>query len=769
MKHKAISFINIIGFAVGIAACLTIALYVHNEFTYDSFNSKSDRIVRITTTMRSSEGDLRLATSPALLADVLTREFQEVESVVRLEVVPTAVRYGNDLFNEASFYKTEQSLFEVFTFNFIEGSPEVALVKPNSIVITESIARKYFGSTSAVGKVLHCDGEDLTVMAVVEDRPSNSDIRADAFLYADFSNITRWSEDMSAFTFILFDTQPDFQSFSEKLAAIDAKYIQPEFRSLDAYYTALFELEPLREVHFSKNKIGDTPKGDKVTNYTFSLLAIFILAIALMNYITLAIARAIERAKEVGIRKVNGAGRSQLVWQFLFESTFIVLLSWLIAVTIVYFSLPYINDLLQTNLVLNTAAALVTMVVTCFATLILASIYPAMVLSGYRPINVLKGSFKHSDKGVIFRKVITVVQFGIVGGLVLCTTVVYRQMEFIQNKDLGLNKEQLLTIFLPDDSLSRGRVTAFQNALRQQPQVSDVTVSSRLSELGVGRAPATIDVDGVEKQFPSSFFQVDEHYVNVFQIQLKEGRNFSSSLTTDKTEAVLVNEAFVKMAGWKSAVGQDLAGFDRKAKVIGVVKNFYYKSLHSMIEPLVLLYNNNPQVNTTTAKIIGSELGVIKELYSAYFPERVFDYQFLDNIIDEYYRQEHLTFNLFNKFTVLTMLIACMGLYGLVSLIAVQRSKEVCLRKILGASTSELFMLVSRDLIVLVFVALIISLPIASVVINNWLSSYAYHISLSWWLYLIPVLIVMVTTLAVISKEILKVAMIQPIEQLRVD
>jgi len=767
MKHKAISFINIIGFAVGIAACLMIALYVHNELTYDSFNSKSDRIVRITTTMRSAEGDIRAATSPVLLADLLTKEFHEVERVVRLEAAPKAVKSGNEIFHEPNFYKTEQSLFDVFTLKFIEGSPERALTKPQSIVITESIAEKYFGSTPAVGKVLHCDNQNLTVTAVIEDRPRNSDIRADAFLHADFSNITRWSEDLLAFTFILFKAPANLESFSEKIAVIDEKYIQPEFRSFGLYYSTHFELEPLPDVHFSKNKMFDTPKGDRTMSYTFSLLALFILAIALMNYMTLSIARAIDRAKEVGIRKVNGAGRSQLVMQFLFESTFIVLLSWVIAVTIVYVAMPYINELLQTNLELKGMTALMTMVAIFVVTLILASIYPAMVLSGYRPISILKGNYKHSDKGVIFRKVVTVVQFAIVGGLVLCTSAVYFQMEFIQNKDLGFDKDQLVTIMPPDDSLSRSSVIAFQNALRRQPQVKDVTVSSRLSALGVGRAPATVIVNGLEKQLPSSFFQVDENYVNVYQIPLKEGRNFSSALSTDRTEAVLVNEAFVKMAGWNSAVGQDLEGFDRKAKVIGVVKNFYYESLHNVIQPLVLLYNNNPLVNTTTIKISGRELGTIQELYSEFFPDRIFDYQFFDNVIDEYYKQENLTFKLFNKFTLLTIIIACMGLYGLVSLIAVQRSKEVCVRKILGASPSELFILVGRDFMILVMVALIISLPAATVIINNWLSNYAYRISLSWWLYLIPVLIVICTTLAVIGKEIFKVSMIEPMKGLR--
>ena len=769
-KHKSVSIINISGLAIGIAACMIIYLYVHNELTYDQYNLKADRIARVTTTMHSPESDLTTATSPALLADVLEREYPEVEAVVRIEASPKVVTLGNDFVNEEAFYEADESIFDVFSFYFIEGSAKGALTKPNSIVITSNIADKYFGAAAtALGKTMRCNGEDFLVTGVVRDRPSNSDIRIDALLSAHFSKITTWAEDLQAFTFILFREKPDLKTFEKKIAVISKKYIQPEFEALRAYYEVQFELELLGDVHFSKNKIMDTPKGDKEVDYIFSLLAAFILLIAVLNYVSLSTAKATERAKEVGIRKVGGAMRSQLVWQFLFESFFLVFLSWLFAIALVLLGIPYINNSLQTLLTPDGLPNVFLLMILFLATLLLAGLYPAFVLSGFKTISVLKGSFSHSSRGVVLRKTVTIIQFAITGGLIMCTTVLYNQMKFIQNKDLGFSKDQLLTIYLPDDSVSRSSVIAFQNELRQRPEISDVTVSSRLTELGIAQAPAKIEVSGQEKEFPCNYFQVDEHYLPVFQIRLLEGRNFSAAFGTDKEEAVLVNEAFVRMAGWKSAIGQEVEGFGRKARVIGVVKNYYYKSLRNLVEPLVLVYNNNPLVNTTTAKVNSHELAAIKELYRTHFPSNVFEYVFFDDVINGYYKQDQITLGLFNKFTLLTIFISCLGLYGLVSLITAQRAKEISIRKIVGASISALFFLMSRDYFRLVLFALILVLPVVGLVMHHWLSNYAYHVPLSWWMFSIPILLTLVITLTVISKEVLKVAMIKPVQNLRVD
>ncbi|MEO5977001.1 MAG: ABC transporter permease [Chryseolinea sp.] len=764
-KRKSYSIISISGFAIGIAACIIIFLYVHNDLTFDEYNLKSDRIVRITTTMHSPDGDLRLATSPARLADIL-KEYPDVESTLRLEASPKIIKLGDNVFSEKDFYKAEPSVFEVFTFDFLEGTAEGALDKPNSIVITSSIANKYFATASALGKTLECNGQDFTVTAVVRDRPFNSDIHIDGMLSFDFSKIATWSEDMSAFTFILFNRSPNLPGFKIKTAAIDERYIQPEFKSLGANYKVEFELEPLLDVHFSKGKTGDTSKGDKEMDLIFALLATFILMIALLNYVTLSTARAVERAKEVGIRKVSGAMRVQIVWQFLVESFNIVILSCLVAVVLVLIFLPYVNTLVQTKLSILDIP-IYGFLGLLFLTMVLSGLYPSIVLSSFRPIEVLKGSFKNSGRGVFLRKAVTVLQFAIAGGLIMCTTVIYTQMRYLQQKDLGFNEDQLVTINHPDDSASMNSVAAFQNDLQSRPEVHGVTVSSRLD--GFGLAPATIEVDGKEKKFPSNFYQVDEHYLPVFQIKLSEGRNFSMDLSADKREAVIVNEAFVKMSGWSSAIGQEVQGFDRKGKVIGVVKNYYYKSLNNLVEPLVLIYNNNPQVNATTIRVSGHDLNAVEKSFRNYFPSEFFDYAFLDDVVNGFYRHEQITLSLFNSFTVLSILISCLGLYSLVSLIIVQRAKEVSMRKVLGASLSELLIMLSMDFARPVLFSLIISLPIAGILMNRWLSAYAYHVPLSWWMFFVVFSLVLIIILAVVSKEVIKIARIKPIDSLRVD
>lgn len=768
LKHKDISVINILGLAIGIAACMIIFLYVQSELTYDRYNVKADRIVRVTTTMHFLESDLVSATYLTPLADVLQREYPEVEATVRLEPSLQVVSWSSEHFREEAFYKADQSVFFIFSFDFLEGTIDGALQNPNSIVITKTIAKKYFGAAPALGKTMRCNNKVLQVTGVVKDRPSNSDIRIDALLSANFSQVTSWIDNFSVYTFILFKEKPNLKNFEHKIAEISKKYVQPELNARGASdFKAQFELEPLSEVHFSKGKIGDTPKGDRQFNYIFSLLAVCILIIALLNYINLSTAKATDRAKEVGIRKVSGALHFQLVSQFLFESFLLVAFAWLFAVGLVLFGLPFFNKLLQTNLALGGVHNMLFMGAMFLITLLLAGLYPAFVLSSYKTINVLKGNFRNSVKGVFLRKVVTVIQFAIAAALIMGTAVIYNQIKYIQLKDLGFNKDQLLTVYLPDDSSSRSAVTAFQNGLRRRPEVKDLTVGTRITESGLAQAPTVIETGGQKKELMCNYYQVDAHFLPVFQISLLEGRNFSENYGTDKNEAFLVNEAFVKMTGWKSGVGHKMEGLGRKGKVIGVVKNFYYKSLRNLVEPLALVYNTNLMANTTMIKINRHDLTLVKELHNTYFPSRAFDYAFFDDIVNSFYKRDRLTLTLFNKFTLLAILVSCLGLYGLVALIAVQRSKEISIRKILGASPMQLFFILSKYFIKLVSSALVIALPIAGFIMNKWLSDYAYRITLTWWLFFIPVLLLLIVTMAVVSREIIKTALINPARNLR--
>jgi putative ABC transport system permease protein len=397
----------------------------------------------------------------------------------------------------------------------------------------------------------------------------------------------------------------------------------------------------------------------------------------------------------------------------------------------------------------------------------LAGLYPAFVLSGFKPVVVLKGSWKNQPKGIFLRKTISITQFALAAALIVGTIVIYSQMKFIQEKDLGFNKDQVLTINMPDDSASQSIVRAFQNALRQQPEVRGMTVSARMSEgLALSTTMAETD-DGEKREMLCNFYQIDPQYIPLFQIHLVEGRNLSDSLSNDKKEALLVNEAFVKMMGWKSGIGKQIE-LGQKAYVVGVVKNFYYKSLHNIVEPLIMAYNNNPRYfNSPTIKINPEYLPIVRKLYKKYFPLLPFEYEFYDDIVAKRYEKDHVSMTLFKNFTLFAIFVSCLGLYGLVSLITVQRRKEIGIRKVLGATVNQLFALMTKDFIKLVIWALVIALPAAGFMMNKWLSNYAYHVSMNWPMFVIPALLVFFIAIIVISGEIIKAAWMNPVKSLR--
>ncbi|MFT3702530.1 MAG: ABC transporter permease [Agriterribacter sp.] len=764
LKHKVFSFINILGLAIGIAACMIIFWYVHHENTFDQYNVHADRIARVTTYIKAPESNIDLATSPGALADELKRSFPEVAATVRLESSTQAVKLNSEVLKEEGFFKADATVFSVFSFDFLEGNPANALQKPQSVVLTQSIAKKYFGAQSALGKSLNCNEQLLQVTGVVKDRPANSDLKIDALLSEDFSKTATWG-DFDLYTYVLFKQNSDLKNFEKKLPGISAKYIDPLLNNDGSTgYSARLDLEPLTEVHFSKGKLVDTPKGSRQSNYIFALLAVFILVIALLNYINLSTAKSTERAKEVGIRKVSGAKQWQLIRQFLFESFLLVTIAWLFAIVLVLITLPFLNELLQTKLSINNLQGFLFMAAIFIVTLVLAGLYPAFVLSGFKPIKVLKGSWRHQTKGVWLRKTITIAQFAIAAALIMGTTVMYVQMNFIAKADLGFNKEQLLNIYLPRDSVYKTTVNAFENELRQRPEVKGLTIGYGMTDGTMGSTYITSD--GKKRDMFCMYYAIDPQFLPVFQVKLLEGRNLSDSFSTDRTEAFIVNEAFVKAAGWSSAIGKEMEGFMHKGRVVGVVKNFYYKSLHNVVEPLVMVWNTFP-ANTFTVKLKPQDLDVVRSVHKKYFSSMPFDYVFLDEVVNKQYVQDNITMSLFNRFTLLAIFVSSLGLYGLVALIAVQRTKEISVRKVLGATMNQLLSLMTKDFVKLILWAILIALPVAGFLMHRWLYTYAYHIELSWWMFLIPVILLLIITLLVISKEIIKTALINPVKSLR--
>jgi len=772
IRHKSFSLINIGGLSIGIAACLLISLYVNYELSYDGYNTKKDRIVRITNMVRTPEKDnLTVALSPTPLATTLNHNYPEVETAVRLEPDEAVMKVNDQLFKEKFVYKTDANVFDVFTWQFTEGNPSQALKDPHGIVITASLAKKYFGNDKAIGKTITCNKQLCNVTAVLADLPENSDLKIDALLPGDFSKVTNWTGfDFDDYTFVLFRQNTDYEAFAKKLALISKNDIQPILNKTGAAkYSIKFNIEPLKDVHFIAGNMGDTVKGDKQLVFIFSVLAMIILVIALLNYINLSTARATERAKEVGVRKVNGAIQSSLIRQFLFESFFVTCIALVIGIALMFIMLPFLNSLLQIKI--SHAWSSYSFWIICgvvLASSLLTGLYPAFVLSSFQPITALKSNFKHQTKGLTLRKTITVIQFVIATVMIAGAFIMNKQINFIQHRSLGFNNNQVLNISLPDDSVAMLRVPAFNNALRQLSAVKGTSVGLSFS-MGNGETPKSTTlatVNGTKREVVSNYFEIDDKFIPLMGMKLIAGRNLSDAMATDKKEGFIVNEAFVQQMGWKSPIGQRVEGMDHKGRVTGVVKNFHYSSMHNPIAPLVMVYNGD-RSSSVFVKIAPDQLKTIKATWQSFFSDVPFSYNFLDDGFNAMYQKDITSIKLFNYFTILSILIACLGLYGLAYLVATQRTKEIGIRKVLGAAINQILVLLAKDFVKLVALAAILAIPVTWLIMNKWLTSYAYHITINWWLLTLPVFLILMIAIVVISYQTIKVAVTNPVNSLK--
>jgi putative ABC transport system permease protein len=768
LRQKAISLINIFGLSTGLAACLLIYLYVRHELSYDAYNAHADRIARLTTTLHSPGSDVSTALAPYAAGANLLRSFPEVQAIVRIDdESDLVIKSGTEVLDAKNFMYSEPAIFSIFSFTFLEGTAAGALSAPNSVVLSRSAEKKYFGNQAALGKALECNRKPYRVTAVFVDQPSNTDLKIDGLISKDFSN-DNWAvaDDNFAYTYVLFRQKPDLALFNQRLSRLTA-LAQPSLDENDGKDWRLkFHAEALTDVHFSKGLMGDTPKGDRQFDRIFSALAIFILLIALLNYINLATARATERAKEVGVRKVIGATPQSLMCQFLTESALLVTIAWLIAIGLTALALPFFNRMLGTELSWTGRSTILFPVLLFPLTVLLAGGYPALVLSRFRPISVLKGGLTGTAKGAGLRKVLTVAQFVIALAMLSGVVVFFGQMQFMQHRDLGLDQRQVIHISMPQDSVSAETAPAFCQALHRETGIHGVTVGTGLPTDGAMITGVEVNSEGKKKGRLCNAFLIDPQFLPMMHIVLAEGRNFSDSMPTDRTDNYIVNQTFVRTMGWTSGLGQTINSENRKGKIIGVVKDFFWKSLHNSIDPAMLIYKTDPP-NAVLVKTPPSELPRLKQLWKNYFPSDAFEYWFMDESFNALYKSDRTTQFLFNAFTGLAILISCLGLYGLVSLITLQRTKEIGIRKVLGASTPRLALLLSAGQFWLIGIAALIALPLAALGAQKWLVTYAYHKNIDLWMFVLPVLTLLLLALGVTGYRILRSAMANPVVSLR--
>jgi len=794
LKNKGFTLLNVLGLSLGLASCLLIIFYVVDELSYDRYNTKADRIYRVNEDLKLGENNVRYAVCMPPLAQTLKNDFPYVENTVRIKNAGSRhVKKGvqNILENNIAF--ADPSLFDVFTLPMISGSSQTALAEPNSVVLTESTAKKYFNGTAVVGRTLTFDDRNFyKVTGVIKDIPRTSHFNFDFFIsMATFpdSRSDEWlRSDYN--TYVLFRDATDHKRLEAALPAFLNKYSGPQMQSQLKMNTAAFEksgsyfrlnLTALTDIHLKSNRTGELgPNSTMQYVYIFSAIALFILLIACVNFMNLSTARSANRAREVGVRKVLGSPRKYLVFQFLTESVLITLVAALIAFFAAVALLPAFNQLSGKNIVINgQMLGWLIPALVCIILIVgwLAGAYPALFLSAFQPVNVLKGKLSAGFKGGGLRSFLVVMQFSISIFLIIGTLVIHNQLNYIQNKDLGYNRNQVLIV---QNAFELGsQAQTFKKEVKQIPGVDDATLTGYLPTAGQKNTSIFFkdaSFDQKEAMFPQTW-EVDADYIKTLDMKMAAGRSFSNENLTDSS-AIIINEAAAKFLGldnpvnktlYRSNGGEQVVSNSKQYHIIGVVRDFNFASLRDVVSPMVLVmgHNNNTLSVRMNAKNIPALLAQIRNKWSGLSPGVQMNFSFMDQDFDAIYRTERRTGVVSIVFTSLALIIACLGLFGLAAYAAEQRTKEIGIRKVLGASVSAITAMLSFDFIKLVFIAILIALPAGWYLMNKWLQDFAYRVNIQWWVLALAGITAVFIAFITIGFQSIKAALSNPVNSLR--
>jgi putative ABC transport system permease protein len=794
-KHKVYSLINIMGLAIGIACCLLILLYVQDELGYDRFHRRAKNIYRIALSGRA-RGEARLlqtARTPSPWAPALAQDYPGVENYVRFKTPLSrwliSIPDTEKRFYEKGFYFADATVFDVFDFILLQGDAREALKRPNTVVLTEAAARKYFANADPLGKVIIADNNyEFTVTGVMRAVPHHSHLRFDFlasltapanakgdFIYgANLDDFTIFGLNPDIYAYVLL--RPDFppERLEQAMPAFLQKYAGSQLQRANLELMPF--LQPLTAIHLHSHLDAEvSPNSDINYIYVFLAVSLFILLIACINFMNLATARSANRAKEVGLRKVAGSDRGQLIKQFLGESILLALLATIIALALVQMFLPWFNEISAKHLYtswgngwfLATVFALVLFVG------IVAGSYPAFFLSAFQPAAVLKGQLKLGVASASLRRVLVVAQFAASIIFIIATVVVYRQLRYVQNQNLGFDKEHVLVIPVVDPP-ARFCYKSFKNAALQNADVLAVSASTSVPGGLIG--DNLLHPEGIpeNENIIMETLLVEHDFISTLGIAMAAGRDFSRDHPTDSTAAFIINEAAAKQLGWKENALDRKIDFanQQEARVIGVVKNFHFKSLHQKIEPLAihLAYSPDAFVNLVVRlrpQNVQQTLAFLEEKWREVYPQHPFEYSFLDEDFDHLYRAEQLRGKIFGAFALLAILIACLGLFGLAAFTAEQRTKEIGIRKVLGAAEAQIVFLLSKEFILLVLIANLVAWPVAYWAMHNWLQDFAYRTPLGLELFVFGGLLALVISLLTVSFQAIKAALTNPVEALR--
>ena len=798
-KHKGFSAINIIGLAMGLGCFIVIAMYVFDELSYDRYNEKADRIYRINSDIRFGGTELNMAVSSDPMGETLKQDYPEVEESTRIYTSGGSklVKKGDEFIKEIKVVHADSTLFNVFTLPAIVGDTRIALREPNTVVITETAAQRYFSSAeNAIGKTLETNDNGSTlykVTAVIKDVPKNSHFDIEFFF--SMANI-RYNMgnylSHNFHTYLVLVPETDYQLFSKNFRDYTNKYVIPqasqfmEVESMEQFEQAGNKLEysltPLTDIHLKSSRgVELGANGNIQYVYIFSAAALFILLIACINFMNLTTARSSGRAKEVGIRKVLGSEKKALVWQFLTESTLIAFIALALAISLTWLSLSWFNEISGKEMLISTllkSQYLIFLIALPFVVGLMAGMYPAFFLSAFQPIKVLKGDISKGHKKNNFRSILVVFQFSTSIILIIGTIVIYRQLNHIQNTQVGFNKEQVLVV--ENSGLPNQSRESVKSEIEQLTNVKSASFGRFLPVSDSSRNDNVFSTETVITEtngFNMQIWNIDYNYIPTMGMEIIKGRNFSREFGSDSLGMIL-NETAVKSAGFgENPIGKKLyTSFGPNEPmipftIIGVVKNFNYESLRENVRPLSMVLGNNNSVSIyrfNTSDISGL-VRTIESKYKALAPGMPFNYHFLDDSFDKMYRQEQRVGKVALTFSFLAIIIACLGLFGLATYIAEQRTKEIGIRKVLGASVSNIVTMLSINFIKLVLISFVIATPIAWWFMNKWLQDFAFRINFSWWIFAITGIMALLIALVALSFQAIKAAISNPVKSLRTE
>jgi putative ABC transport system permease protein len=772
LRHKVFSLINIFGLALGMTCCILIMLWVQDELSYDRFHKNADHLVKVISKQHyPGADDLVVESGPGVLVPGMVKDLPEVERGIRVTWNEEALfRAGDKAFKVSGVY-ADTTFLQAFTFPLIHGDATTALSEPGSVVISDSVAMKFFGTTNVLGKVFKVNNEaSYKVTGVVRKVPKNSSVQFDFLMpFGDYLKDNDWLKSWDNYgilNFLQLKPGTDLAAFNKKVKFYPTQPGRGK-RDIDIF------MHPLTEAHLYSNfRNGDTGSGAIMYVRLFSAVAGFILLIACINFMNLATARSAKRAKEVGVRKAIGAGKMQLVGQFLVESVLIAFLALVVAVNLIGVLLPAFNRLTEktVHLDLTNPNLIFLLLGVALFTGIVSGSYPAFFLSSFNPVTVLKGTVKHSVAAALFRKGLVVFQFVLSALLIVCTLVVYLQLQFIRSKDIGLQRENVLFVPLEGDLVKN--YNAVKQELLQSPEIVAVTATSQIP-IQVGNNTPNVEWEGKEPgaDVLIDIMQVDYHALETFDIKLQTGRTFSRDFGAD-TANYVINEEAARLMQLKDPVGKALTLWDVKGQIIGVAKDFQTRKMQEGLKPLIFRLapdkNNLNYLFVRTAKGKTAEaLKTLETSLSRHNPAFPFEYKFLDAEFEQMYTSEAIMVKLCNYFAAIAIFISCLGLFGLALFTAEQRTKEIGIRKVLGASVSGIVFMLSKDFLKLVLVANLIAWPLSWYLMHKWLEDYAYRTDLNWWIFGLAGLATMLIALFTVSFQAIKTAIANPVTSLR--